>query len=433
MRDILITIVFVAVAIPALTRPWLGVMLWAWLDYMSPHILCYGFAARIPWVQLAAAVTLIGFVCTRESIRFPVTAETTLLLIFSLWITFTTLLALNPGETWDAWGKAIKIQVFIVAVLCAIRTPERIQSLIWVIAASIGYYGVRGGIGSVLSGGVNRVYGPDNTYIADNNDLALALVTILPMLRFLQLRAERRLVSHTLSCAMALTIFAVLCSYSRAGMLALGATALLLVMKSRRKLLLACMLGLTLTIGLSLMPPQWFDRVNSIDNYEQDASANQRLNAWTAAWNLAKDRPIVGGGFRAFTPELYEKYAPVLDYHEAHNIFLKILAEHGFPGLALFLVLGFLTWRSASWIRRNSGDDQSSLWAADLASMMQVSLLGYAVGGSFSNLAYFDLPYNLMAIVVLTKVWLQENTSDVKTEFTDSELLVGPSARQCEV
>ena len=34
--------------------------------------------------------------------------------------------------------------------------------------------------------------------------------------------------------------------------------------------------------------------------------------------------------------------------------------------------------------------------------MCQVSLLGYGVGGAFLGLAYFDLPYHIMAIVVIT-------------------------------
>ena len=43
------------------------------------------------------------------------------------------------------------------------------------------------------------------------------------------------------------------------------------------------------------------------------------------------------------------------------------------------------------------------IWAGDLAAMCQVGLAGYAVGGAFAGLAYFDLPYHLMAIIILCK------------------------------
>ena len=38
--------------------------------------------------------------------------------------------------------------------------------------------------------------------------------------------------------------------------------------------------------------------------------------------------------------------------------------------------------------------------------MVQVSLIGYLVGGAFLSLSYFDFPYNLMTLVVLTRVWV---------------------------
>jgi hypothetical protein len=39
-----------------------------------------------------------------------------------------------------------------------------------------------------------------------------------------------------------------------------------------------------------------------------------------------------------------------------------------------------------------------------LMSMTQVSLIGYLIGGAFLSLAYLDLPYYLMAFVVLAEV-----------------------------
>ena len=46
-------------------------------------------------------------------------------------------------------------------------------------------------------------------------------------------------------------------------------------------------------------------------------------------------------------------------------------------------------------------------WCVDLAGMCQVALIGYAVGGAFLSLAYFDLPYNIMTLLVLTQAWVR--------------------------
>ena len=48
-------------------------------------------------------------------------------------------------------------------------------------------------------------------------------------------------------------------------------------------------------------------------------------------------------------------------------------------------------------------------WAHDLAAMCQVSLIGYAVGGAFLSLTYFDLPYYVvMTLVVLRAFVIRE-------------------------
>jgi putative inorganic carbon (HCO3(-)) transporter len=90
----------------------------------------------------------------------------------------------------------------------------------------------------------------------------------------------------------------------------------------------------------------------------------------------------------------------------AHSIYFQVLGEQGFVGLFLFLLLGLLAWRTGSKVINAAKDVPENKWAADLAAMGQVSLIGYATAGAFLGLAYFDLPYHLVVIIVLTKVLL---------------------------
>ena len=133
-----------------------------------------------------------------------------------------------------------------------------------------------------------------------------------------------------------------------------------------------------------------------------------RINAWEFAFNVAKDRPLVGAGNRAFLPDLFARYAPDPDnVHDAHSIYFEILAEHGFVGFGLFMLLGWFAWRSCSLVSKEGRAKPEGQWIADLAGMLQVSLVGYAVSGAFLGLAYFDLYYHLIALVVLMKVQVQ--------------------------
>ena len=77
------------------------------------------------------------------------------------------------------------------------------------------------------------------------------------------------------------------------------------------------------------------------------------------------------------------------------------MGEQGFIGFGLFMLLGGMTWIRAQQIIRRCKNDRDKKWAADLAAMIQVSLIGYAAGGAFLGLGYFDLPYHLMIILIL--------------------------------
>jgi putative inorganic carbon (HCO3(-)) transporter len=170
-------------------------------------------------------------------------------------------------------------------------------------------------------------------------------------------------------------------------------------------------------VAIGFMPEKWVERMWSIQKYDQDASALGRINAWMMAVNLANDRPLVGGGFEIYNEKVFSRYAPdPSDIHAAHSIYFQILGEHGYVGLALFLLLWFLVWRDASWIIRQSRSLGELRWAFDLARMIQLSLVAYAVGGAFQNQAYFDLPYELLIALVLTRQLVEKEVKSLESK-----------------
>jgi probable O-glycosylation ligase (exosortase A-associated) len=121
-------------------------------------------------------------------------------------------------------------------------------------------------------------------------------------------------------------------------------------------------------------------------------------------WYLAIDRFPIGGGFAIVSPEVFLRYAPNPDnVLTAHSIYFQILGEHGFMGLALFLLVFWFAWLNGGWVVRVTKAKPELLWAHDLAAMCQVSLVGYAVGGAFLSLAYFDLPYYIVVILIVLR------------------------------
>ncbi|WP_310447409.1 putative O-glycosylation ligase, exosortase A system-associated [Thiobacillus sp.] len=402
MRDLFITAVIFGLLPFVFKRPWLGILLWSWLGYMNPHRLAWGFAWNFPFSMVVGLVTIAAFMASKDKNKMLWTRETIVLLLFVGWMLFTTLFAIFPELAWFQWDKVWKIQLMVFLTVLIIANRHQLHWLIWVIALSFGFYGVKGGIFTIINGGAYRVQGPSDTFIAGNNELALALVMAIPLIRYLHLQAHLKWVKVGLASAMVLTGVAAIGSQSRGGLVAMVAMGLFLWLKSRNKIVTGFYMVVAVFIMASVMPQSWYDRMNTINTYQSDQSTQGRFNAWHTAFNVAKDR-ITGGGFEMFKPPVFRQYAPdPWNVHDVHSIYFEQMGEHGFIGFSLFLLLGLLAWIRAQQIINRCKKDPDKKWAADLAAMIQVSLVGYAAGGAFLGMSYFDLPYHLMVILVLT-------------------------------
>ncbi|MCX7893478.1 MAG: putative O-glycosylation ligase, exosortase A system-associated, partial [Burkholderiales bacterium] len=417
MRDIVVTAIVFGSLPFILRRPWLGIIMWCWLSYMNPHKLAWGFAYSMPFALMVALATLVGLLFSREPKKFPVTRETVVLLLFFGWMFVTTNTAFFPELAWPQFEKVAKILLMTFVTLILINTREKLDAMIWVIVLSIGFFGVKGGLFTIATGGSHRVYGPATSFIAGNNEVALALVMIIPLMRYLQLQAKRALVRHGLSAAMFLSAIAAIGSQSRGALLAIVAMGGFLWLKSRGKVLTGVLILAATAVIASLMPESWYERMRTIETYQQDASALGRINAWWVAFNVASARPLVGGGFEMFQAPTFQNYAPEPSrVHDVHSIYFEVLGEHGFVGLTLFLLLYAFAWFTARRIARAARKEPSLKPYGDLALMLQVSLVGYAVGGAFLGLGYFDLPYHLVSALVIAAILLERETAQPPAE-----------------
>lgn len=405
MRDILVTII-VGGAIPfVLMRPHIGIYLWSWLSYMNPHRFSWGFAYNMPFAAMTAGALIVGLLFTKDKNKFPITPITIVWITFLLWMTLSTFTAINVDASVVEWERVVKIQLITLFTLVLITSKEKLNWLIWVIALSIGFFGIKGGVFVAATAGSFRVWGPPDSFIGGNNEIALALLMVLPFMWYLRSQSSNKWVRHALIISILLCVLSIISSYSRGAFLASAAVMVMFWMKSNKKFVIGLALVAVATAVLSFMPSHYFERIGTIQNYDEDGSAMGRINAWHFAFNLATDRPLTGGGFGTFTKELFLSYAPdPMKHHDAHSIYFEVLGEQGFVGFFLFIMLWFLSYRTCGNIKKQVRGKENMQWAETLASMAQVSLVAYAVGGAFLGLAYFDLPYHIMAICVLCQM-----------------------------
>lgn len=415
MRDLLLTAIVLG-AIPfALRNPFYGLLLWVWLGIMNPHRLAYGFAYDQSWSLLAAAVFFFGILLNVKKLYpFPKNAVTATMILFILWIGVSPFFSFHPEYEFSLWSRAFKIQMMVLIGFLVVRERHHLNLLTTFLALSIGFYGIKGGIFTIASGGSFRVWGPEGSFIEDNNSLALAVIMVIPLFRYIQLEYDNKWIKRGCIAAMLLCVASALGSQSRGALLAIIGMVFFLWAKSPGKAKLGLLLLLATPALILMMPESWFERMGTISNYQEDASATGRINAWWTAWNVAVDRFPIGAGFFMYEPDVFSRYAPnPLAIHAAHSIYFQVLGEHGFIGLALFFTIFTLAWRRGSRVIKSAKSDLTLAWAGNLAGMCQVALVGYAAGGAFLSLTYFDLPYYIVLILVVLEVHVKKQLADI--------------------
>lgn len=416
MRDLILTLI-VAAALPWMfRRPSIGVLFWIAFGLLNPHRFTWGFAYSLPFAQIIAITTALGIFFSSEPRGFKGGGATVTLLLFITWTLVTTSAALVPDRAQFMLERVLKIQFGTFLALLVMYKREHVHAMIWVIALSIGYFSVKGGLFTLATLGQYRVWGPPESFIAENNALALATVMTIPLWAYLYTQARWRWMRLAILVCAALSTVAVFGSHSRGALLAVVAMLGFLWLKSRRKVLVGAFMVVALALLVSFMPEQWTERMKSISDFREEESANARIETWTMLFNLALDRPLLGGGFEPYKRWIVEIYNPSFQgAYSAHSIYFQVLGEHGFPGLMLFLLFWLLVWQKCSAVVRLSRNRPGNTWALWLAQMIKVSVVGYLVGGAFLNLAYWDMPYYLFAAIAVTHALLKSPASVAAT------------------
>jgi probable O-glycosylation ligase (exosortase A-associated) len=424
MRDLLVVSVFAIGVLLTLRRPWVGVMLWTWISIMNPHSYCFGFARSAPFAAVAAAIALFGLMASRDRHSPFIGTPVIWLALFMLWMTISWFFGYGRAggnlqaygsfmsmeeRDFELWKRVMKTFGMIFVTLAILKNRQQILSFVWVAALSLGVLGAKGGL-DTLSG--NRVIGPVGSFIADNNEFALAVIVTIPLLYVLLLQTRHKLIRAGLILAMVLcAISAALGSHSRGAFITMGVMLTVLWWRSRNKVMIAVVLLILVPVALSMMPEEWWERMHTITEASGDESFMGRVRSWRVALQIAFHH-VTGAGMVYLHPIIFQMWDFDLGSEQgiplaAHSIYFQILGNHGFMGLALYLMIGVTTYNSARWLRVNARKIPEAKWAADLGSMIQVGMVGFAVGGGLLSLAYVDIPFNMMVMVVLARHWVQ--------------------------
>ncbi|RME66206.1 MAG: putative O-glycosylation ligase, exosortase A system-associated, partial [Alphaproteobacteria bacterium] len=327
LRSILILMMIVSTLPMIFIKPHVGILVWSWVSYMNPHRLAYGFAYDMPMLDAVAGATILAWLVSREPKKFRLHPVSLALLAFWGWTAVTTLLSQTPHRSVPELTEFSKIMLFTLMALPLITTRWRLHSLIYVLALSLGFYGLKGGVFTILKGGSFAVNGPAGSFIGDNNHLALALLMLIPLLRYVSLHGDKTWIKQAAFWSVFIVAISVLGSQSRGAMLAAAVTLPFLVAKGRRRIAIFALMGIMATLAVAFMPDTWRERMLSVSSYQEDQSAQGRIDMWRGAFRVANDHPLTGGGFSSnYVPSFMEQYVDAgVKLRAYHSIYFMTL------------------------------------------------------------------------------------------------------------
>lgn len=412
MRDLALLTILLSFCAFALYRPWLGVLGLAVLGFMHPQGYATGFMREVPPYLTLFGVTSIALIAhffwRRPRIALHWDWRLAGIALLWAWFAYTTSNAIAPSLAWTKFDLVIRILPPLVLLLLLIDTREKFDALLAIIALSICLVAFKGGYWALMTGFQDRVYGPPGSQYHDNNEFTVAIAMAIPLLMVWLATIRDRGPRLAILAGIVVCYGAALSSWSRGGLLALAVATLPLILLSRRKRLAIPFALAVFAAFATQLPDEWFNRMENAGNYPSDQSATNRLAVWEVGIDYTlRHHPVRGSGFESWQV-LTDIKGGDIDWH---NVYVKIAAEHGLVGLALWLSLLLGTLLRLTWLYRKAKRGGQH-WLRLRGAMLGASLAAYLVGGMTLGIAYWALPFWLVVLSVRLE-WIARQSKPV--------------------
>lgn len=350
------------------------------------------------------------------------TAFAAFFVIVTLGIPFAS----NVGMALGYWTATYsKIGIMTIAIAWLVRKDGDFSLALRVIVLSgaavalVAISNKLAGIGLVE--GTRVTIGRDfGSVLGDPNDLSLVLTFPLSFAVSLATSRQRWFITLLGFAATGIIVWAVLCTQSRGGLIgtmAVFAVTGLRVVKS--KLVLG---GIGGTAAMILFAVAGISDRSSGGASESgiDESAMGRIWAWTAAWNMAVDKPLHGVGLDNFIPNFWLYTPHWTGFNKAvHSTWLGVLAETGFPGIIAFVTMVIVNVVVAYKASRMLRASNAPVSVTALSYAVLAGFAGFCGSGTFLTQGFTWPVYILIALTSAVsqyaKTFAQSEAQDAKS------------------
>jgi O-antigen ligase len=378
-------------------------------------------------IALVIGIATLGFfVPTQLALEGTLTArprEVNLVLVFCLIGLASVPLAINSQEAWTEFaGTFIRCIIIFVVMVNVVRTELRLKGLLFLALAAAVWLSVEAindyRLGLMTVEGY-RAAGRGTGIFGNTNDMALHLVTILPITVALFFGAKRIVRKFAYGAGGALMIAAIVLSYSRGAFIGMLAALLFIAWRlgrQRRLEIVFALLGFAGVIIL-LAPDKYGSRLLSIfiPSLDTEGSADSRRGELFRSIYVALRHPLLGVGMGNYQPEM--SYRGLV----THNSYTQVASEMGMTALACYTMFIVTPLRKLGQIARETFDTRSDSRFYYLSLGLQASLIAYLISSFFLAVAYVWYVYYLVAYAVCLTRMYESETGKVLAPETRKE------------
>src|SRR6185503_16147040 len=361
--------------------------------YLRPYELIPALSSFKTMAFYIGIVTLSVFLVSQLSIDGNLTArprEVNMVLLVGLAALLSIPFAVDPSEAWGAFvDLAIKTILIFIVLVNVLRTELRVKLLFWLVLGVSIYLSVnvikdyQAGVFKIGMAETNtqRVEGVIKGLFDNSNDLALHLVTIIPISIALALEKKSHLRKIVFFGIALLLVAAVIITFSRGGFLGLIAVTLVMVRKFARRSKTTAFAALVLGIIFFLVvaPGSYSGRLATIFDSASDitGSSSQRTQVLKRSILVAIRYPLFGVGLGNFHHKSFQELG-------THNAYTEVAAETGIGAMIAYIIFLVHPIRKLRLIERELFERNENSRFYYLAIGLQASLIGFMVASFFA-------------------------------------------------
>ena len=272
-------------------------------------------------------------------------------------------------------------------------------------------------------------------FLGDNNGTAVGMLMLVPLAGLVMQTSQSKWVKRFFGGLLIGCVYRALSTYSRGGFLAAIAMGGVWILRTRHKVRNLLGTLVVLVIVLPALPHAFWNRMGTIRTYEEeeDKSAIGRFHFWSVAGDMAARNPILGIGFNSYN-KAYDAYdfsaGKYGNERSVHSSFFGVLAELGYVGLFLYVLILLNAFRACAHVRRVASRNEALVDLGKGAVALQTSLVAFVVGGSFVPFQYNEILWHVIGLsmvlrrlaaqqeqVLSTKLMVKQPSSPVRDPF----------------